>query len=51
MNFDIFDENTAKSCGKELGGTEVKIFNPDKFGEGEICYRGRNRFMGYYKNE
>mmetsp|Transcript_11171 Transcript_11171/g.17623 ORF Transcript_11171/g.17623 Transcript_11171/m.17623 type:complete len:86 (+) Transcript_11171:204-461(+) len=27
------------------------IYNPDKDGEGEICYKGRNRFMGYYKNE
>lgn len=24
---------------------------PDKDGNGEICYKGRNRFMGYHKNE
>ena len=27
------------------------ISMPDKEGNGEICYRGRNRFMGYFKNE
>jgi len=27
------------------------IYNPDKDGNGEICYDGRNRFMGYYKLE
>ena len=40
-----------KSCGKSIHGTETKIFNPDKDGVGEICFRGRNRFMGYYKNQ
>jgi long-chain-fatty-acid--CoA ligase ACSBG len=39
------------SAGPTLPGTEAKIFNPDKDGVGEICFRGRNRFMGYYKNE
>jgi long-chain-fatty-acid--CoA ligase ACSBG len=42
------DLNTA---GPTVPGTESKIFNPDKDGVGEICFRGRNRFMGYYKNE
>lgn len=27
------------------------IHNPDKDGVGEICMKGRHRFMGYYKNE
>jgi len=40
--------NTA---GVTLPGTDSIIFNPDKDGVGEICYRGRNRFMGYYKNQ
>ena len=40
-----------KSAGTPLSGTEGKIFNQDKDGVGEICFRGRNRFMGYYKNE
>lgn len=40
-----------KSAGVSVKGTDFKIFNPDKDGQGEICFRGRNRFMGYYKNE
>jgi len=39
------------SAGSFLKGTDIKINNPDKDGVGEICFRGRNRFMGYYKNE
>ncbi len=40
-----------KSCGHSIPGTEIRIFNPDKDGNGEICYRGRHVFKGYYKNE
>lgn len=36
------------SAGKPLIGTQLKIENPDEFGVGEICFRGRNRFMGYF---
>ena len=39
------------SAGVPVPGTDAKIANPDKDGVGEICFRGRNRFMGYYKNE
>jgi long-chain-fatty-acid--CoA ligase ACSBG len=39
------------SVGKVLKGTEGIIYNPDSNGEGEIIFRGRNRFMGYSKNE
>ena len=39
------------SCGIQLAGTEGIIFNPDPNGEGEIIFRGRNRFMGYMKND
>ena len=49
--FKKFDEHAMKSTGDPMLGTEILIFNPDQFGEGEICYRGRNRFLGYYKNE
>jgi long-chain-fatty-acid--CoA ligase ACSBG len=34
-----------------MPGTDILIFRPDKDGNGEICYKGRNRFMGYFRNE
>ena len=36
-----------KSCGSALSGTQLEIAGGQT--EGEICYRGRNIFMGYYK--
>jgi long-chain-fatty-acid--CoA ligase ACSBG len=39
------------TAGPTLVGTDAYIMKPDKDGVGEICFRGRNRFMGYYKNE
>ena len=39
------------TAGHKLSGTDAIIFNPDVNGEGEIIFRGRNRFMGYLKNE
>jgi len=47
----VFRRDHLLTCGKNLGGTEGIIFNPDSEGKGEICFRGRNRFMGYWKNE
>ncbi|XP_042273566.1 long-chain-fatty-acid--CoA ligase ACSBG2 isoform X2 [Thunnus maccoyii] len=35
------------SCGKELPGCKTKLHNPDKEGNGEICFWGRHVFMGY----
>lgn len=37
--------------GRALPGTEIKIFNPQVDGTGEICIKGRNVFMGYLKRE
>lgn len=39
------------SIGRPLPGTEVELFNVDENGIGEVTWRGRNVFMGYYKNE
>nr|XP_033792837.1 long-chain-fatty-acid--CoA ligase ACSBG2-like isoform X3 [Geotrypetes seraphini] len=35
------------SCGKELLGCKIRIDKPDKDGNGEVCYWGRDVFMGY----
>eukprot|EP00357_Protocruzia_adherens_P027081 CAMPEP_0115002396 /NCGR_PEP_ID=MMETSP0216-20121206/17976_1 /TAXON_ID=223996 /ORGANISM="Protocruzia adherens, Strain Boccale" /LENGTH=672 /DNA_ID=CAMNT_0002367973 /DNA_START=282 /DNA_END=2300 /DNA_ORIENTATION=- len=39
------------SAGHVLEGCYIKISDKDKFGEGEICMKGRNVFMGYLNNE
>jgi long-chain acyl-CoA synthetase len=38
------------SVGIPLNGVEVKIFNPDSDGIGEIAVKGDNVMQGYYKN-
>lgn len=37
--------------GQACPGTHIRIFNPDEKGQGEICFKGRNMFVGYLKNE
>lgn len=49
--FTNFSQKNMETVGVTLPGTETKIRNKDKDGVGEICFRGRNRFMGYWKNE
>lgn len=39
------------TAGTTIPGADSKIINQDKDGVGEICCRGRNRFMGYYKDD
>ena len=46
-----FDNETLSSCGLKIDGTDLILHDPDTEGNGELCYKGRNRFMGYYKNE
>lgn len=41
---------TLEKAGMALPGTQIKIFNPDEQGVGEICIKGRNVFMGYLNN-
>ena len=37
------------SVGLPIIGEEVKIYEPDEKGEGEICVKGPNVMMGYYE--
>ena len=39
------------SVGYPLDVNDVKIIDPNEDGEGEICVKGRNVMLGYYKNE
>lgn len=41
------DEYRVTSCGKVMIGCKIKLVNPDADGNGEICFWGRNIFMGY----
>ncbi|MBE6648967.1 MAG: hypothetical protein E7614_05550 [Ruminococcaceae bacterium] len=41
----------CSSVGLPLPQTQVKIHNPNEKGEGEICVKGDNVMMGYYKNK
>ena len=47
-NFPDFKRGTS---GKPVPGVEFKLFNADESGEGELCFRGRNIFVGYLGNE
>ena len=38
------------SVGTPIIGEQVKISNPDENGEGEICVKGPNVMLGYYKD-
>ena len=47
-----WDEYVPGSCGKAVTGMEMKIDSPSpKDTVGEILARGRNQFLGYYKND
>ena len=45
------DANRVGSVGKLLDINDVKIINPDEDGNGEICVRGENVMIGYFKNK
>ncbi|KAI6654314.1 Long-chain-fatty-acid--CoA ligase [Oopsacas minuta] len=42
--------NRNGAAGKIMDGAELKIYQPNSNGEGEICIRGRHIFMGYLRN-
>lgn len=39
-----------ESVGLPLPGLELRIDNPNESGEGEVCVKGPNVMIGYYKN-
>ncbi len=48
INRPEFHDHT--SVGQLMPGMELMIDNPNENGEGEICVKGPNVMMGYYKN-
>ncbi len=49
MYDDIY--NHAGSCGKVVPNGSLRIENPDSSGIGEICFKGDNVMLGYYKSQ
>ena len=51
LNPDVEKDIRNESVGHLLPGMEVKIIDEDEDGIGEICFKGPNVMMGYYKNQ
>lgn len=52
ISYSYYKEYHSNTCGKILDGMEVRIENEDPVTHvGEICVRGENVMLGYYKNE
>ncbi len=50
LNPDVPKDMRNTSVGHLLPGMEVKVIDKDENGIGEICFKGGNVMMGYYKN-
>ncbi len=52
ISYTTHSKYKAGSCGAIIPGMEVKIESADPYNiAGEICVRGENVMLGYYKNE
>jgi len=45
-----FPDASLDKAGKPIPGMHIKLFNPNEEGIGEVCMKGRNIFMGYFKD-
>lgn len=51
LNPDVRKDMRNSSVGRILPGMEVKLHNVNEEGIGEICIKGANIMLGYYKNQ
>ena len=51
VNPDVQKDMKLNSAGHVMPGMEVKIVDPEENGIGEICFKGMNVMLGYYKNQ
>jgi long-chain acyl-CoA synthetase len=52
ISYSPYNEYVGSSCGKVLPGMEIRIDKPEPTSNvGEICVRGDNVMLGYYKND
>jgi long-chain-fatty-acid--CoA ligase ACSBG len=49
--FQEFPQAKLDKVGYPLPGTQIRIYNPNEHGVGEVCIRGRNVFLGYLNND
>ena len=49
--FQEFPNCNLNKAGQPMPGIKMRIYNPDENGDGEVCVRGRNVFMGYMYRE
>lgn len=51
VNPDVQKDIKMASAGHLMPGMEVKIIDKNEAGIGEICFKGENVMLGYYKNQ
>lgn len=51
LTLNRIDKFKDEAAGLPLPGVQIKIYQPDKYGVGEIYAKGDNIMPGYYKNE
>lgn len=51
LSVNCLDSNQPETVGRPLPGVEVRIFDADEAGVGQVAARGANVFQGYFRNK